>query len=128
MTYNDFKRQLPELVKNYQPSLRVLNKIKNISLLIVIGPSGVGKSTFINNLGIAYVPSDTTRPQRPEEINGVDMNFLNDYQKTTADIITGQFVQVALGVSGDFYATSTNSYPDSGWAVMPVLADVVPAF
>lgn len=128
MTRADFLRELPQLIKAYQPSPEVLAHITGVRLLMVIGPTGVGKTTLINQLGITYVPSDTTRLPRPGERSGVDMIFLSDYAKVISDIQAGKFVQVALGAAGDLYATSASSYPASGWATMPVMADVVPLF
>lgn len=128
MTYEEFKKQFPQLIKSYSPSTESLARIQNVNLLIVVGPSGVGKSTLINKLDIPYVPSDTSRPPRTGEQNGIDMVFLNDYDQIILDIKQGKFVQAVVGVTGDFYATRASSYPASGWATMPVLADVVPFF
>lgn len=126
MRHGEFLQILPELIVGYQPSPSVLAKIEQVQLLMVIGPSGVGKTTIINGLGIPYVPSDTTRGPRPGEQDGADMNFLSDHTQVIADIKGGKFVQAAVGPSGDFYATRASSYPDSGWATMPMVADVVP--
>jgi guanylate kinase len=128
MTKEEFLEQLPELKTNYRSAPEVLEHIGGVKLLMLIGPTGVGKSTLINNLGLAFVPSDTSRPARPGEKDGIDFNFHSDYSALTADITAGRFVQVAIGPSGDFYATKASSYPKSGFAVMPVVADVVPIF
>ena len=128
MTYDEFLQTLPELAKNYKPATEALEQLRAVTLLMVIGPSGVGKTTLVNKLSIPYVPSDTTRPIRPHEASGKDMYFLTDYDKVVSDINTGEFVQVAIGASGDLYATRASSYPASGLAVMPVMADVVPIF
>ncbi len=45
-----------------------------------------------------------------------------------AEIEKGQFVQVAIGSGGDFYATRASSFPESGTATMAVVADVIPIF
>lgn len=119
---------MPQLVKNYTPTSDVLKHISKVELLMIIGPSGVGKTSIIDRLGLKYVPSDTTRLARPEEINGLDMYFLTSYDQVIADIKAGIFVQLLVGASGDFYGTRATSYPADGWAVMPVLADVVPIF
>lgn len=128
MTNEQFKKILPALTANYQPSPGALEQIKNVWPLIVIGPSGAGKSTIIDNLQMPFVPSDTTRAIRPDEQDGVDMNFITDLDKAVADLKAGAFVQVAVGPAGDLYATHASSYPASGWAVIPVVADVVPIF
>jgi len=95
---------------------------------MLIGPSGVGKSTLIERSGFSYVPSDTTRDIRPDEQEGVDMYFRKDYDQVASDIKNGRFVQIALFATGDLYATKSTSYPDSGVGIMPVIADVIPTF
>lgn len=128
MTYEQFLLDFPKLIAGYKPAPDVAAQIKSLELLMIIGPSGVGKSRIINELGVPYVPSDTTRPIRPGEQDGVDMYFLSDHQQILSDVRDGKFVQVAVGPGGDFYATRASSYPASGWATMPVVADVVPTF
>lgn len=128
MTREEFLEILPNLSKGYYPSPGVLSKIGNLTLLMVVGPTGVGKSTLIERSGFAFVPSDTTREPRPGEKQGIDMHFTKDYGQVVSDIKAGRFVQIAVGASGDLYATSEDSYPDSGVAIMPIMADVVPVF
>lgn len=128
MTREEFLKTFPVLVGSYRPSPESLEHVKNVSLLIIVGPSGVGKSAIIDRLGMPYVPSDVTRQARPEEKNGVDMYFRDDYAQIINDIGAGRFLQVVVGATGDFYASRADSYPTGGWAVMPVVADVVPMF
>lgn len=128
MTREVFRKQLPQLVKNYSPAPDVSKLIGNIRLLMVIGPSGAGKTTLIQESGLPFVASDTTREPRPQEREGIDFYFRSDYDKVIQDIKSGRFVQVAVGASGDFYSTKATSYPQSGFAAMPVLADVIPIF
>lgn len=128
MTREEFLVKLPEWEKNYQASPEVLQKIGKLTLLIIIGPSGVGKSTVIKALGVPYVPSDTTRPRRAEEVDGRDYLFRDDYGRLAKEIENGRFVQIAVGSGGDFYGTRASSYPDEGLATMAVVADVVPDF
>lgn len=128
MTREEFLALLPELVDNYRPSSEVVRKINGICLLMIIGPSGAGKTTLMKSLPMPYVPSDTTRPVRPEEVEGIDYVFRTDYKALMAEIKAGGFVQVAIGSGGDFYGTKASSYPNSGWATMAVVADVIPIF
>ena len=97
MTKEEFLNQLPELIKNYQCSPEVAQCIGEVSLLMVIGPSGVGKTSIIKDLDVPYVVADTTRPIRPREKNGVDYGFRTDYDQITTEIKNRQFVQVAIG-------------------------------
>jgi guanylate kinase len=128
MTRDEFKKQLPDLVRNYVPASDVANHIKNLDLLMVIGPSGVGKTAIINRLNLKYIISDTTRDRRPDEKEGVYYYFRQDYGQIIEEIKNGRFVQVAVDSGGDLKATRDSTYPDSGIAVMAVVAGVVPNF
>jgi guanylate kinase len=128
MTREDFIKQLPELVRDYQASPELLDRISNVDLLMMIGGSGVGKTSIIKRLGIPYVPSDTTRPMRPDEINGLDYFFRTDYDQLVSDIKQRQFVQVNVFQTGDFYGTRATAFPEVGFAVYAVVADLVPYF
>ncbi|HEX5395349.1 MAG TPA: hypothetical protein VFW52_03315 [Candidatus Saccharimonadales bacterium] len=128
MTHEDFVKALPSLIENYRPAPSVIEHIGRVTLIMLVGPSGVGKSTLIKNSGIHFVPSDTTRSPRPGEQNGVDMNFRTDFDQLAADIKAGNFVQIAPFATGELYATRYSSYPESGAAIMPVMAEAVRSF
>jgi guanylate kinase len=128
MTREDLIKILPELVRDYQAPPEIIDKIRGIDLLMIIGGTGVGKTSMIKRLGIPFVPTDTTRPIRPDEIDGTDYFFRTDYQNVVADIKARKFVQVAVGPAGDFYGTRASAYPQVGLAVYAVVADVVPTF
>lgn len=128
MTRDDFINILPDLIKDYQAPPAILEVISNISLLIIVGATGVGKTSIIKRLGIPFVITDTTRPIRPIEINGSDYFFRTDYKELIREIKRRDFVQVAVGPAGDFYGTRASAYPDVGLAVYAVVSDVVPMF
>jgi len=128
MTRDDFLKILPDLARTYQAPAQILARISDVDLLMVVGASGVGKTSVIKRLGVPYVPTDTTRPKRPEEIEGLDYFFHTDYQQLADDIKNRQFVQIAVGPTGDFYGTRASLYPQVGMAVLGVLAEVVPQF
>jgi len=128
MTREEFLKAFPPLINSYKPTADFLERISKVSLLMIVGPSGVGKTTLTQRSGITYVPGDTTRDPRPEEKEGIDYHFRRDYERVIEDMKAGHFVQVAIGSGGDFYATKASSFPESGWAAMSIVADVIPIF
>jgi len=82
---------------------------KKRGLLIVIsGPSGVGKDTLIKRLleldrNLRYSVSCTTRPPRPNEVDGVDYTF-RTREQFQALIDQGAFLEHAT-YNGNLYGT-----------------------
>lgn len=79
-------------------------------LVIISGPSGVGKDTIIDALRrrrhdpeYHYVVTCTTRAKRPGEVNGVDYWFL-DRETFAAQRSAGEFLE-ANDVHGNWYGT-----------------------
>lgn len=128
MTREEFIKLLPPLVKDYQPPAMVLSHIRNVDLLMIVGGTGVGKTTLIKHLGVPYVVADITRPIRPDEINGLDYFFRTDYEQLINEIKSRNFVQVNVFETGDFYGTRASAYPEVGFAVVGVVAEKVPNF
>jgi guanylate kinase len=128
VTREEFIKILPGLVKDYKAPADVLSRISNIDMLMIVGATGVGKTSIIKQLGIPYVVTDTTRPIRPEEINGLDYFFRTDYEQLIDEIKESKFVQVNVFSTGDFYGTRASAYPEVGYAVYAVVADKVPEF
>ena len=66
-------------------------------LLVITGPSGVGKTTIIKLLldadsRLKYSTSLTTRKKRSDEVDGIDYFFVSeaDFQKAIADSLSGR--------------------------------------
>ena len=82
---------------------------KKRGLLIVIsGPSGVGKDTLIKRLleldrNLRYSVSCTTRPPRPDEVHGVDYTFVTREQFQEL-VDKGAFLEYAE-YNGNLYGT-----------------------
>ncbi len=79
-------------------------------LVIISGPSGVGKDTIIDALrrrvhepDYHYVVTCTTRSMRPGEVDGVDYHFL-DRATFKAQREAGEFLE-ANKVHGNWYGT-----------------------
>lgn len=94
-------------------------------VLVLAGPSGVGKGTLISKL-MAEFPgmysfsvSHTTRAPRKGEQNGVDYHFA-DKASMEAAIANGEFVEHAL-VHGTYYGTSKKAIAEAGAAGICIL-------
>lgn len=117
---------------DYQPAPSVLEKLKNIDFVAVVGPTAVGKTTLMRvAAGISpmftIVLNTTSRLQRLDEKEGIDGHFRTK-QEMLERIGRREFVQVAPSVLGEVYATAPEDYPSQGVAMMAVLADAVPIF
>lgn len=78
-------------------------------LIIVSGPSGVGKDTALRRMrelksSIHFVVTCTTRPKRPDEVDGLDYHFLTPEQFAEMDA-RGEFLEHAV-VYGYHYGNS----------------------
>lgn len=125
---DDFLLWVRKLQETYKPSEAARQRLAQIDLLAIVGPTGVGKTTLINELGVPTVLSDVTRPMRPGEKNNQNYHFRTDYLEILNEIKAGQFVQFLVSDAGDFYGTRVDSYPSAGWCVMAVYATAIPLF
>jgi guanylate kinase len=78
-------------------------------LIVISGPSGVGKDTVLQALfrldpHLRYSVSYTTRPPRPGEVDGVSYSFV-DEPTFRRMIESGEFLEWAV-VHGNLYGTS----------------------
>lgn len=78
-------------------------------IYVISGPSGCGKSTLIKNLmaclpGLQFSVSHTTRPRRPDEVEGRDYYFISR-EKFEEMREGGAFLEWAE-VHGYLYGTS----------------------
>src|SRR5947207_1072287 len=69
-------------------------------VLVVTGPSGVGKGTLIRELlerapGLTLSVSATTRPPRPGEVDGRDYHFLSE-EEFEKRLLRGEFLEHAM--------------------------------
>jgi guanylate kinase len=97
------------------------------SLLVLSGPSGVGKTTVERALR-AHLPelwvsvSATTRPPRPGEVNGVDYVFVSDAEFDEM-VARGEFLEWAE-YAGNRYGTPREPVQRRRAAGIPVLLQI----
>ncbi len=128
MTREEFIDVLPELTQGYQAPDEANERIRHIDLLMMVGGTGVGKTSIIKRLGVPFVVTDTTRAIRPSEINGLDYFFRTDYKQLANEIKERKFVQVMVYPTGDFYGTRISAYPEVGYAVFAVVSNLISGF
>ena len=96
-------------------------------VLVITGPSGVGKGTLIRSLleqrpDIRLSVSATTRPPRPGEHNGVDYHFLSD-EEFDRRVAAGEFLEHAR-YSGQRYGTLRSELTRRTEAGIPVVLEI----
>lgn len=117
----------------YTPSQEVRDQLAGRHAVIVVGPTGVGKTTLINaalkrDPTFKLIISDMSRASRPGERDGIDANF-RTRQEILARKARREYVNTTEGLNGaDVYATPPESFPVQGVGIMPLFAEVVPEF
>lgn len=105
----------------------ILKKKTRGQLIVLSGPSGVGKSTVISELlsersGIHFSVSYTTRAPRVGEADGVNYNFV-DREQFELMIERNELLEYAQYV-GNYYGTSLKVIQDHLDAGTDVLLDI----
>jgi guanylate kinase len=118
--------------EGYQPSGDVLNRLKQVDFVAVVGPTAAGKTTLIHSAKardsrIHEVMNNTSRSPRRGEQDGIDFTFKSRSEMMAA-MQAHEYVQVLLHPSGDIYATAGSAYSTEGISVLPVLSGVMPTF
>jgi guanylate kinase len=121
-----------KVTTDYRPNEAVLEKLRGIDFVAIIGPTAVGKTTLINALigrhpSIQLIVTDVSRPPRPGERDGIDYHFRSRTEMLER-IKRREYVNLAPSLAGDLYASHPDSYPEKGVGIMAVWADAVPYF
>lgn len=102
-------------------------KKKQGTLIVLSGPSGVGKSTVIAELlserkDIYFSVSNTTRQPRPGEVDGVNYNFVTrpEFERMIRE---GELLEYAEYV-GNYYGTSLKAIRERLAQGQDVLLDI----
>jgi guanylate kinase len=98
-------------------------------LLVISGPSGAGKSTLCRALmkrwsNVRYSVSCTTRPPRPNEVNGRDYLFVSE-EEFQKNVKAGKFLEWAR-VHDWHYGTLKDSLMENLQNGLDVVLDVDP--
>jgi len=96
------------MVADPTPAHRLLTDTDNGLLLIISGPSGVGKTTITRAVersipGSVFSVSMTTRPQTPADVDGVDYHFTTEDEFLRRER-AGEFIETAV-YAGNRYGT-----------------------
>jgi guanylate kinase len=116
---------LKQIVSNFIPHKKELEKLKSVSLVMIVGPSGVGKTSVARASGHPIVIGDTSRKIREGEKEGVEYHFRST-EDMLKDAREGKYLQIVLGPSGDLYATRISSFSETGAAIFTIIAEEVP--
>jgi guanylate kinase len=103
------------------------------NLIVLSGPSGVGKSTVLRRLAARFPDrlrlsiSATTRPARPDEVNGVDYYFLTP-EEFARRRQSGDFLECCeVFGRGHWYGTLLSevrpSPDDQKWVILDIDVD-----
>ena len=98
-------------------------------LIIISGPSGVGKDTLITAAlphltNTTFIPTATTRPPRPGEHHGIDYHFLTHDHLT--DLIASGDTLEHMHLNGHTYATLAQPITERRNAHLTTILRVTP--
>ena len=104
-------------MKNSLKSRVESSQMNNSSVIVIWGPSGVGKSTLIKRLlsdfpdNFAFGISHTSRTLRPGETEGVEYHFVakDEFERLLKQ--SGFFIE-STEFSGNYYGTSIQAVKD----------------
>lgn len=118
--------------KAYRPGPQVLERLKQVDFVAVVGPTAAGKTTLIRavvkaNPALHPLVAGVSRPARAGERDGVDFHFA-DKETMEARARRGEYVTVVTGAAGDLYTTAPEDYWPDKTVVLAVLAHAVPLF
>jgi guanylate kinase len=122
MKTGELVRMLREYSHTYQPNSGIARELRRKTIVPIIGPTAVGKSTVIEVIlqsenDFSGVATITTRPKRDDE-SAPGWRFLTHDGEHLRDIVArvkaGELVQYAVHpTTGYIYATELQDYPKS---------------
>jgi guanylate kinase len=87
--------------------------MSNFRIYCIVGPSGVGKTTTMNELlkrndNLQRVTTYTTRPHRDDEVDGVDYHYIS--HKQYLDMLANGMFVAWTHIHGHLYGTAAESF------------------
>ncbi len=128
MEKQDFIEWVRKLEQGYAANEQVRSQLSEVDLLAIVGPTGVGKTTIIEKLGLPIVKSDASRAMRNDEKNEQHYHFRDDYLDILKQLKAGDYAQFLVSGSDEFYGTRASEYPETGVCTMAVVAAAIPVF
>lgn len=118
--------------QDYRPAPSVLERLKEVDFVAVVGPTAVGKTTLIHAAAassrkVHMMVAGVSRAPRPGEKDGVDFHF-DSKRSMQARARRGEYVTVVIGATGDLYTTAPEDYPTDKIVILAVLAEAIPLF
>lgn len=127
MTNNDYRNRyntttFKQIVRNDIPAKIIKD---NKYLLLVSGPSRVGKDSIMNQIMDKFnkIVTHTTRPKRAGEVEGKSY-FFTTVDKFKEGIKNNEFIEYIEGFSGKYYGTKRETIKNALNGEKPALAIV----
>ena len=117
---------------DYLPSADVLDRMRDVPLIAVVGPVNAGKTSIMERVqqeivDLHLVRSEVSREPRPQEKDGVHY-FFRPLEDMVQKARNGKFATVAPSITGTLYATAPEEYDNYGRPLMAVLSSAIPLF
>ena len=108
---------IENLVKNYHPDPRAIDLISKLKIVFLVGISGAGKDTIVNQLlksgDFHKIVTHTTRSPRYDngrmEADGIDRHFIDD-KKAIEMLENHEFIEAKFVHGTTLYGTSVNEF------------------
>lgn len=133
MNLEELLRQLREIQNSYQPNQQTLDILKTKELVLVVGPSAVGKDYVIDEIvktqdGTAKARTFTSRPRRDDDDDS-SVEFIQHTEEQLLEIMelakAGKLVNIAVHPSSKYvYGTRIESFP-AAINLLPTLSTAV---
>src|SRR3989344_643156 len=111
MKYKEFIKNVGEVYEDYEPNDKALDAITDDEIVVIAGPSGIGKDTTRRWLWLPKLVCDTIREPRVDngntEIHSIDYFFRGkQLGKVWRDVEARNYVQIGMGPSYEsFYGS-----------------------